>query len=191
MMIQESRWPGMPGIATSWEGALDILHQRAVREVRIWLLVFIIGLVLSGVTAFPLETELHWLLLILNTSTMRPVAVSTQLLPWITKVSEGLSQTKTSYPFLAYGTDWLAFGHLVIATVFLGPYRDPVRNKWIIDFGLIACAGVIPLALIAGHVRGIPFPWRLIDCSFGVFGALPLLRCRSLIEKIEALQRLQ
>jgi hypothetical protein len=28
-------------------------------------------------------------------------------------------------------------------------FIDPVRNKWIIAFGRIACGGVIPLALIA------------------------------------------
>ena len=34
------------------------------------------------------------------------------------------------YPLLAYGTDWLAFSHLVLAVVFLGAWRDPVRNRW-------------------------------------------------------------
>jgi hypothetical protein len=60
-----------------------------------------------------------------------------------------------------------------------------VRNKWVITFGLIACAGVIPLALIAGAVRGIPVAWRLIDCSFGVFGSIPLLVCQREIRKLE------
>ncbi len=122
----------------------------------------------------------------MNASAVRPIALGIHLLPWIARVSDALTKTNASYPFLAYGTDWLAFGHLVIATVFIGPYRDPVRNKWIIDFGLIACAGVIPLALIAGHVRGIWFPWRLIDSSFGVFGALLLLRCKRLLHEIES-----
>ncbi len=156
-----------------------------LREIRIWLTVFIVGLVLSGITAFPLETELRWLLSILSMHAVRPLASRTHLLPWITLVSDALTTTNHRYPFLAYGTDWLAFGHLVIATIFVGPFRDPVRNKWIIDFGLIACAGVIPLALIAGAVRGIPLPWRLVDCSFGLFGAAPLLRCKRLITKVE------
>ncbi len=43
----------------------------------------------------------------------------------------------------------------------------------VITFGLIACAGMLPLALIAGHIRGIPLAWRLIDCSFGIFGSAP------------------
>jgi hypothetical protein len=159
--------------------------RNPLREIRLWLGVFIIGLILSGVTAFPLETELHWFLSVLTSNTMRPFAESTFLLTWIARVDNALSATNVQYPFLAYGTDWLAFGHLVIATAFLGPYRDPVRNKWIITFGLIACAGVIPLALIAGHARCIPILWRMIDCSFGVFGAIPLLRCRQLISILE------
>jgi hypothetical protein len=116
---------------------------------------------------------------------MRRTAEATYLLPWITRVHHALSDTNAHYPFHAYGTDWLAFAHLVLAVLFIGPYRDPVRNKWIITFGLIACGEVIPLALIAGHVRGIPMPWRLIDCSFGVFGAIPLVRWRQLIFSLE------
>jgi hypothetical protein len=156
-----------------------------LRAVRLWLVVVIAGLVLSGVTAFPLETELSGVHSLLETTALRPIAESTRLLPWIARVHGALSSTNQHYPFLAYGTDWLAFAHLVIAVAFLGPYRDPVRNKWIITFGLIACGGVIPLALIAGHIRGIPIAWRCIDCSFGIFGAIPLLLCRGHILALE------
>ncbi|SCW70787.1 hypothetical protein [Mucilaginibacter sp. NFR10] len=31
------------------------------KKIKTWVIVFIIGLVLSGVTAFPIETELAWL----------------------------------------------------------------------------------------------------------------------------------
>src|SRR3984885_4422029 len=143
------------------------------------------GLFFSGVTAFPLQTELGLFFSLLETPPVRRIAEATHLLPWIARVHQALSATNAQYPFLAYGTDWLAFAHLVLAVLFIGPYRNPVRNKWIITFGLIACAGVIPLALIAGHVRGIPVPWRLIDCSFGIFGAIPLVRCRVLISELE------
>lgn len=144
------------------------------------------GLVLSGITAFPLRTELGLAVHILQSNSIRPEADVTGLLPWIERVNKAVASTDTSYPFLAYGTDWLAFAHLVIAIAFVGPFLDPVRNKWVIPFGLIACAGVIPLALIAGQVRGIPIGWRLIDCSFGIFGAIPLLICRRLIMDMEA-----
>jgi hypothetical protein len=66
----------------------------------------------------------------------------------------------------------------MIALVFIGALRDPVRNRWLFDFGLIACVLVIPYALVLGGLRGIPVWWRLIDCSFGVFGFIPLWFCR-------------
>jgi hypothetical protein len=34
---------------------------------------------------------------------------------------------------------------------------------------------VIPLAFICGPLRGIPFWWRIIDCSFGLLCLPPLL----------------
>jgi hypothetical protein len=45
----------------------------------------------------------------------------------------------------------------------------------VIQFGMIACLAVVPLALIAGPIRGIPWGWRLVDMSFGVVGIVPLL----------------
>jgi len=139
-----------------------------MRKIRTVLLLFIIGLVLSGLTAFPLETELKFV------AGLLPAPDQCALSAWIHRVRDALVETNAKYPFLAYGTDWLAFAHLVIAIAFIGPLRDPVRNIWVIQFGLIACVAVIPLALIAGPIRGIPFGWRLIDCSFGVFGFIPL-----------------
>ena len=162
------------------------MQTKHFRRVRFWLAVFIAGLVLSGVTAFPLESELRWLVTFLHSGSLKSMAEATGLLPWIERVYLALSSTNARYPFLAYGTDWLAFAHLVLAAAFIGPYIDPVRNKWVITFGLIACAGVIPLALIAGVIRGIPLPWRLLDCSFGILGCVPLLICRRAIFLIES-----
>ncbi len=157
-----------------------------LRSIRAWLGVFIAGLVLSGLTAFPLVTETRWLVGLLHRGFLESFAQSSGLLEWVERVNVALDATHARYPFLAYGTDWLAFAHLAIAIAFIGPFVDPVRNKWVITFGLIACAGVIPLALIAGAVRGIPIGWRLIDCSFGVFGCIPLLVCRREIRKLES-----
>jgi hypothetical protein len=163
-----------------------VADRSHLRAIRFWLAIVMAGLIASGITAFPLETELRGFLALLRYDAVRPFAEFTHLLPWITTVYAGLSSTNREYPFLAYGTDWLAFAHLVIAVAFIGPWRDPVRNQWIITFGLIACAGVIPLALIAGQIRGLPLGWRLIDCSFGIFGAIPLLVCLRHIRAIEA-----
>jgi hypothetical protein len=160
-------------------------QAELLRRIRFWLGAFIVGLVLSGLTAFPLRTELRGLVSLLNVGWLRPVALSTGLLGWIGRVRAGVDASYGAYPFLAYGTDWLAFAHLVIAVAFVGPWIDPVRNRWVITFGLIACAGVVPLALIAGPVRGIPLGWRLIDCGFGVVGCLPLLLCQRWIGVLE------
>ena len=97
---------------------------------------------------------------------------------------DALVAPNDNYPFIAYGTDWLAFAHFVIAIAFVGPWRDPVKDVWVVEFGMIACALVIPFALVMGSVRGIPFGWRLIDCSFGVFGIIPLWFCRRLINRL-------
>lgn len=50
---------------------------------------------------------------------------------------------------------------------------------------MIACALVIPLAVICGPIRGIPIYWRLIDCSFGVFGIIPLWLCRNYVVRLK------
>ena len=156
------------------------------RRVRILLGIFIAGLVLSGLTAFPLATELRWLTAVLGAAPDGKPEEYSGLLSWLVRVRNAVEHTGAEYPFLAYGTDWLAFAHLVIAIAFIGPLRDPVRNVWVITFGLIACAGVVPLALIAGGVRGIPIPWRILDCSFGVFGAIPLYWARVLTLELSA-----
>jgi len=150
------------------------------RRIRFWLVLFIIGLALSGLTAFPLEWEVGLL--------HRWMAGPGALAGWIERVYEGLRVSYGLYPFLAYGTDWLAFAHLVIAVAFIGPVRDPVRNVWVIEFGMIACVLVFPLALIMGAVRGIPLFWQLIDCSFGVAGLCVLWPVRGMVKRLEALQ---
>jgi hypothetical protein len=142
--------------------------------------VFIVGLLLSGATAIPLKTELNWLVRWTGAEQLTAAPAGPDApgwAVWLVKVRDALVESNARHPFLAYGYDWLAFGHFIIALAFVGAWRDPVRNRWLFDFGLIACALVIPYALIFGGVRGIPIYWRLIDCSFGVFGAVPLWLC--------------
>ncbi len=178
---------GVPaGIHSSAEAlVLDTDTVRLIRRIRIWLAFFIAGLILSGVTAFPLEHETAALNRIFGVPPMPPPRVEPALHVWLRRVHEGIVNTNRDYPFMAYGTDWLAFGHLVIAVTFIGPFVNPVRNKWVLVFGVIACAGVLPLALIAGPIRGIPLYWRLIDCSFGIVGVVPLLICLRYVRRLE------
>lgn len=158
--------------------------EQTLRRYRLVLGAFIAGLVLSGVTAFPLLHELELLARLLGIPADAVPSSLDGLSFWIATVRDGVRTTYAAYPWLAYGTDWLAFGHIVIALFFLGPWRDPVPNAWVLKIGIIACAGVIPLALICGPIRGIPFYWRLVDCSFGFFGALPLFYCLRLTRRL-------
>lgn len=163
-------------------------REKLQRRIRILIVGFMVGLVLSGLTAFPLVWELEVLARMLGAAPNATPQEYSGLTHWIVTVRNALRETDGKFPFLAYGYDWLAFAHLVIATLFIGPLRDPVRNKWIFDWALIACAAIIPLALICGPLRGIPFGWRVIDCSFGVIGAIPLLLCRKYVGELEKLQ---
>ena len=157
--------------------------MSTIVRIRVWLGIFIAALLVSGITAFPLEIELRLGSDLLHASPL-PLWMP-HLLAWIDRVRDGLIATNDAYPFLAYGTDWLAFAHLVIAVLFIGPFRDPVRNIWVIQWGMIACIGIIPLAIIAGQLRGIPLGWSLIDMSFGVIGIIPLIIVLRLIRRLE------
>jgi hypothetical protein len=162
-------------------------RERVLRQRIKWLTwLFIVGLVLSGATAIPLGLELNRLINFLGIQEWgsRP-ADNFSLATWLFRVRDALLDVESHHSFLFYGTDWLAFGHFVIAIAFIGTLRDPIRNRWLFDFGLIACTLVIPYALVMGGLRGIPLWWRLIDCSFGVFGFIPLWFCRKWTAELE------
>ena len=157
--------------------------MTTLRWIRLWIVFFIVALVVSGLTALPLENELRFASKVLH-ATAAPQMVP-ELVAWIDRVRNGVGETYAEFPFMAYGTDWLAFAHIVIAIAFIGPLRDPVRNIWIVQWGMIACVLVIPLALIAGPNRGIPLGWQLLNVSFGAFGIIPLLIVYRLTRQLE------
>ncbi len=159
-------------------GTLCLMSPRT--KIRFLLWMFVAGLILAGATAIPLRNEIDWLVHACGAD-VRPH--QSWLTNWLLTVQSGIHR---SPPFLFYGTDWLAFGHFVIALAFLGPIRDPAKNIWVVQFGLIASLLVIPYALVFGALRGIPFPWRLIDCSFGVAGLTCLWPCERMISRLAA-----
>lgn len=153
------------------------------RRIRFLSIFFIVALTAAGLTAIPLQWELgllsEWVGVNSSVASVLP-----SLAEWISRVNNSVQNGYGQYPLLAYGTDWLAFAHIVIAVAFLGLLRDPVRNIWIVEFGMIACILIIPWALIFGWMRGIPLFWTLIDMSFGVFGIIPLWVLRRDISKL-------
>lgn len=140
---------------------------------------------LSGITAFPLPQELALLTQWMGIPKGASPDAYTGLTHWILQVNEGIVATDARFPFMFYGTDWLAFAHVIIAALFIGPFKDPVRNIWIIQWGMIACVGTWPIALICGPLRGIPFAWQMIDCSFGLIALPPLYACYRAIRELE------
>ncbi|MEI6194215.1 MAG: hypothetical protein WCS42_07780 [Verrucomicrobiota bacterium] len=158
----------------------DETQIKTKKRIRLLLIIFIVGLVLSGATAIPLESEIEAAAQIQK---RLGISETSGASAWLAKIQNALVETNAKFPFMAYGTDWLAFAHFVIAIAFIGPLRDPVKNIWVIEFGMIACALVVPFALCMGAVREIPIGWRLIDCSFGVLGIIPLWLCRHEIKR--------
>lgn len=153
--------------------------MRDLRCIRGWLAFFMVALVLSGITAVPLVTLTAWL-----ADLTEPVGGAWHR--WASDAAAAVAHVDAAYPILFYGTDWLAFAHVAIALAFIGPWRDPVRNRWVVVWGLWCCALVIVLAFAWAPVRGIPFFWRCVDASFGAFGAVPLRLALRRIDRMAA-----
>lgn len=162
---------------TKMKNNLNSIRNRV--QWCIWII--IVGLFISGITAFPIETELSY---IIEHKPAQPCALTA----WLNTAYSAVKDTNTRYPFLSYGTDWLAFAHIMLAVLFIGPLIDPVRNIWVVEFGIIAAVLIFPLAFIAGSIRGIPFFWQCIDCSFGLISLAILLPCYKWIKQIRPLE---
>lgn len=158
-------------------------QNRYLTQIRLILVAFSVALILSGITAiFPLEG------LRLLSPLYAPGSVIDrywgELADWLSLVRTALEHTYLAYPFLAYGYDWLAFGHFIIAIPFLIALRDPLSNTWVVPFGIAACLLVLPHAVIFGAIRGIPLYWRFVDTLFGLGGLLLLLLIRNRIQRL-------
>ncbi|MBC8047927.1 MAG: hypothetical protein H7Y00_14110 [Fimbriimonadaceae bacterium] len=154
--------------------------NKIKKQVRCWVILFIIALALSGITAIPLKGELAYLM---NQKEFFTEAMN----GWIERVYTGITETDAAYPFIAYGTDWLAFAHVVIALLFIGVLKDPVKNKWIIDWAIMCCILILPVAFIFGPIRDIPMFHILLDCSFGIVGIIPLMIVKNKIRLLETI----
>ena len=74
----------------------------------------------------------------------------------------------------------------MLAVLFLGAMRDPVRNLWVVQFGLVSCAAILPLALVCGPIRGIPGFWTCVDCAFALLAGIPLWMAYRILKKAGA-----
>src|SRR5690349_12050992 len=131
--------------STNTSNHFTMNQNQPLKTVRRLLLLFMLCLFLSGLTAIPVDTQLSIL--------VKSLEQDTPIYAWIQKVWLAYRHVATDYPFLFYGYDWLAFAHFILAILFIGPFQDPVKNIWVIQFGLIACVLVIPFAFVAGSFR--------------------------------------
>ena len=152
-----------------------------------WMLgIVAFGLFAAGVTVWPAVPELKWGVRMIW-GDAEPVGV---LHTFVLQALAGLEHMSAEYPFMLYAHDWLAFAHIVLAILFAGAMRDPVRNVWIVQCGLIMCALVPVLALICIPVRGIPMTWFWLDFMFAPGAALPLVVALRDIRRAERMNSL-
>ncbi|MBI5819488.1 MAG: hypothetical protein HZA88_10930 [Verrucomicrobia bacterium] len=136
-----------------------------------WMLIIVaVGLFLAGVTIWPAVPELKACVRL----AWGDASPTGEIHAFVLKAIAALEMVNAQYPFLLYAHDWLAFAHIMLAILFAGAARDPVRNKWIIQCGLIMCATVPVLAGICHSMRGLPAGWFWIDFAFAPGAALPL-----------------
>ncbi|MHC4167441.1 MAG: hypothetical protein ACYSWQ_10825 [Planctomycetota bacterium] len=144
--------------------------------------VVVFGLLVSGITVWPAVSELKWAVGI-----AWPDAAPTGVLhSFVLQAIEGLESVEANYPFMLYAHDWLAFAHLVLAILFAGAIRDPVRNVWVVQCGLIMCVLVPVLAGICIPIRGLPLCWFWIDSAFAPAAGVPLWIALTDIRRAEA-----
>jgi hypothetical protein len=157
------------------------------RRLRVATRFLMLGLVFSGATAVAIPSEIALAGAILGSDMSAGGMLPAFMVRWAVELRSGIGAAQEVAPFVFYGTDWLAFGHFVIAGAFIGALRDPVRNRWLYKFGMAACAAVPVWAAIFGSVRGIPWWWRLVDASFGFFGFIPAYLCHHWAAEAEEL----
>ena len=144
--------------------------------------IIVFGLFMSGITIWPAVPELK-----IAVRIVWGEGESTGVLhSFILQAIEGLESVEANYPFMLYAHDWLAFAHIVLAILFAGAIRDPVRNVWIVQCGLIMCVLVPVLAGICIPIRGLPLVWFWIDFAFAPAAALPLWIALRDIRRAEA-----
>lgn len=149
------------------------------RKIKILIIITIIGLLVNGISAIPLRTELNILL-------SNPDALPKFLNDWWTYVNKGVKETTAHYSFMRYGFDWLAFAHILIAIAFIGPLKDPIKNEWVIQWGMITSALSVVMAFVMEPVRSIPIWWSAVDASIGIVAFIILWLCNQWIKKLKA-----
>ncbi|MBP5220839.1 MAG: hypothetical protein J6034_09120, partial [Bacteroidaceae bacterium] len=89
-------------------------ERKILKKIRGIIVFFMIALALSGITAFPIETELNTFFSVTGINS-ESVKDDPEIFKFLHYIKENVTETNQKAPQLAYGCDWLAFAHLVIA----------------------------------------------------------------------------
>ena len=158
---------------------IEIHQTKLRRKIKIAVVITIIGLLLNGISAIPLRTELNILL-------SNPWAFPKFINNWWMHLDKGVNETTNQYSFMRYGFDWLGFSHLLIAIAFIGPLKDPIKNEWVIKWGMIASGLGVLMALGWERLRSIPFWWSVVDASIVIIAFVILWFCNKWIQALKA-----
>ena len=159
----------------------NITREKQLRKrIKVAIIITIVGLLLNGISSLPLRTELDILL-------RYPDRLPPFLLEWWTYVRQGVYETSEKYNFMRYGFDWLAFAHLIIAIAFIGPLRDPIKNQWVIQWGMIVAALSILMAFGWERMRDIPIWWSFVDAGISYIAFTVLWLCNKWIGKLKSI----
>ena len=156
-------------------------ERRLRNQIKLVIVITIIGLLLNGFSAVPLRTEMR---LLLSGSDSFPQFLQ----DWWLYVNQGVLETSDKYNFMRYGFDWLGFAHLLIAIAFIGPLRDPVKNQWVVQWGMIAAALSIAMAFGWERMRNIPVWWSFIDAGISYAAFVLLWICNRWIQQLKMMR---
>ncbi len=152
----------------------EVERRRRFFRVRALMVFFAGALIVSGLTAVPVEWEIRTILSVGWGEAAPGTSWWPAMHAFLAKVLAAAQDVGQRHPFLFYGFDWLAFGICILGVLFLMALRDPARNVLVVRFGLVCCGLVLVFAAIVPHLRGLPWFWTFVDGSFGAAGAIPL-----------------
>jgi hypothetical protein len=156
----------------------NIIAKQGVRDlamVRMMLTVVSLGLFVSGMTCYFLPWELTTIIDIVWGRGADAWTGFSEMHTFILKMEAAIYHVNEHYPEMFLGTDYLGFAHILLAILFIGPIINPVKNIWVVHFGMICCVLVIPAAFLFGYLRGAPTMHYFVDASFGIGAMLFLL----------------
>lgn len=158
------------------------MKQKILKRVQLWLLLFVLGLGVSLQMVWLVVPEIQWLNGTFGAGTAWSDAYP-MLGDWLAVLETSILETYRTYPVIVYCMDYLVFAHIVLIIALLGAVRDPVKNVWVIQFGMIGCGLMIPFTFGMGYLRGIPWFWLCLDSMFVWLGFIVLMMAYRGIKK--------